>query len=175
MNEEDLKKELGITNFRHLTKAKILQFASCLDKIDPEVAKKIIEQFPEFCSTMQNIVKEYKDSIKDILEKNDASTRQCIENYDKILDSLKKILEENNLSFEERKYVITQMKEIAEKIDKKDSENKTFLLKMVGTITAALGTVAVIVYSVLGGKATKSTFSNPNKIEKQNPKIEKIE
>ncbi|WP_407456717.1 hypothetical protein [Fibrobacter sp.] len=162
MNEAELKKELGISDFRYLTKAKILQFASGLDKLDPDVAKKIIEQFPEFCNTMQSIVKEYKESVQNILEKNDVTTQKSIAAYDQILNTLSNMLDNECLSFEERQYIIGQMKEVAEKIDAKDSENKFFLLKMAGVVTAALGAVVAVTVAALGGKTTVST-QNPNK------------
>ena len=129
MTEQDFKKIVGITDFRHLTKDKVLQFASNLDKLDPEVAKEIIEQFPEFSSTMLNITKEYRETIGDLIKQNAESSKSTCDAYNRILDSLEKTLSNGNLKFEERKWIIEQMKEISDRLDAKDSENKNFLLK----------------------------------------------
>jgi len=40
INEKRALKKLGIDDFRHLTKANVVQLASMVDKMEPEVAKK---------------------------------------------------------------------------------------------------------------------------------------
>lgn len=55
MNEQKVLKKLDIPDFRHLTKDKVIKMASMLDKMDPEVAKKAIEQFPEFANTTKEM------------------------------------------------------------------------------------------------------------------------
>lgn len=41
-SEKQLLKQLGISDFRHMTKDKLLAFTSSIDKVDPEVAKTAI-------------------------------------------------------------------------------------------------------------------------------------
>ena len=41
-------KKLGINDFGQLKRENCMHFASILDKMDPEVAQKALEQFPEF-------------------------------------------------------------------------------------------------------------------------------
>jgi hypothetical protein len=55
MSEEKVLKKLDIVDFRHLTKDKVIKMASMLDKMDPEVAKKALEQFPEFANTTKEM------------------------------------------------------------------------------------------------------------------------
>ena len=52
MSEANVLKKLDIEDFRHITKDKVIKMASMLDKMDPEVAKKALEQFPEFAGTI---------------------------------------------------------------------------------------------------------------------------
>lgn len=40
LTEQKVLRKLGIQDFRHLTKDKVITMASMLDKVDPEVAKK---------------------------------------------------------------------------------------------------------------------------------------
>lgn len=57
MTEEKVLKKLGIDDFRHITKNKVIKMASMLDRVDPEVAKKAIEQFPDFSNTAKEILR----------------------------------------------------------------------------------------------------------------------
>lgn len=41
LTEQKVLKKLGIEDFRHLTKDKVIKMASMIDKMDPEVAKKL--------------------------------------------------------------------------------------------------------------------------------------
>lgn len=63
MSEAKVLKKLDIADFRHLTKDKVIKMASMLDKMDPEVAKKALEQFPEFVNTTKEMLTEYKESL----------------------------------------------------------------------------------------------------------------
>ena len=56
LTEQKVLKKLGIPDFRHMTKDKVVRFASMLPKMNPEVAKKALEQFPEFAASTKEIV-----------------------------------------------------------------------------------------------------------------------
>ena len=56
LTEQQVLKKLKIEDFRHLTKDKVIAMASMLDKMDPEVAKKALEQFPDFANTMKEVL-----------------------------------------------------------------------------------------------------------------------
>ncbi len=43
--EQQVLKKLDIPDFRHLTKEKVIAFATMVPKMNPEVAKKALEQF----------------------------------------------------------------------------------------------------------------------------------
>ena len=47
LTEANVLKKLDIEDFRHLTKDKVITMASMLDRMDPEVAKKALEQFQD--------------------------------------------------------------------------------------------------------------------------------
>ena len=44
LSEKKVLKKLGIPDFRHMTKDKVMGFASMLNQMDPEVAKKALEK-----------------------------------------------------------------------------------------------------------------------------------
>ena len=56
--EQQVLKKLDISDFRHLTKEKVIAFATMVPKMNPEVAKKALEQFPNFASTSLDVLKE---------------------------------------------------------------------------------------------------------------------
>ena len=157
MSEAKVLKKLDIADFRHLTKDKVIKMASMLDKMDPEVAKKALEQFPEFANTTKEMLSEYKESLDKGLESNNESVKAVYDTYNAIIASLQKELENENLTFEQKKYIIEQMKDVAEKVDKKDTENKRFIASMATLATIVVGGTVAVLASVLGGNTQIET------------------
>lgn len=162
LTEQKVLKKLGIEDFRHLTKDKVITMASMLDKMDPEVAKKAIEQFPQFSNTMKEILHEYKDSLDKALENNNESVGSYYSSCDAIISSLQKELDKEELSFEEKKYIIDKMIEVNKMKGDKDSENKKFIaiMGLIGGVAVCVATG--ILSGVLGGD-TKIEMNDNNR------------
>lgn len=162
LTEQKVLKKLGIEDFRHLTKDKVITMASMLDKMDPEVAKKAIEQFPQFSNTMKEILHEYKDSLDKALENNNESVGSYYSSCDAIISSLQKELDKEELSFEEKKYIIDKMIEVNKMKGDKDSENKKFIaiMGLIGGVAVCVATG--ILAGVLGGD-TKIEMNDNNR------------
>lgn len=162
LTEQQVLKKLDIPDFRHLSKDKVMKFASMLPNMDPEVAKKALEQFPEFAKTSKEMLVDYKEILEKGMASNDESIKSCYDVSKMIIESLQKELDKENLTFEERKYIIDEMVKVSNMVNEKDTENKKFLfgLAMVaGTvITTAIGVVA-------------STLGSSSKIEDNNNDI----
>lgn len=152
MTELEVLQKLDIPDFRHMTKEKVINFASMLSEMDPAVATKALEQFPEFSSTVLELAKEYMATIKKSFDTNLESTKACYSVCNAVIESLQKKLNNESLSFEEQKYYIEQMKEVAQMVNQKDSENKTFLWKVLCIATGATLVLGGIVGSAIGGK-----------------------
>lgn len=154
MNENEVLKKLDIADFRHLTKDKIIQFASNISEMDPAVAMKAIEQFPEFSKSMTEIVGNYINQAKDAIKSSEDSQKQIFENDKIVLQSLNSLLAKgDSLSFEEKKFIISEMETICEREAYKDTENKNFLLKLAGIAgTVVLGVGGVAVTLLTNGK-----------------------
>lgn len=159
--EQKVLKKLGIEDFRHLTKDKVISMASMLDKMDPDVAKKAIEQFPNFSETMKEILHDYKESLDKTQEANSESVKSFYDSCDSIISSLQKELERTDQTFEERKHIIDKMMEINKMKGDKDSENKKFLAIMAFFGVAAVGIVGGVLSSALGGN-TKIEMQDNN-------------
>ena len=157
LTEQKVLKKLGIEDFRHLTKDKVIKMASMIDKMDPEVAKKALEQFPGFANTTKEMLVEYKNTLDKSLESNRESVQTFYNSCNSMIESLQKQLEDKNLTFEERKYIIDTMLEISKMMEAKDSENKKFLATMALIGATVVGTVTAILASTLGGNTEIDT------------------
>ena len=144
--EKRVLKKLGITDFRHMTKDKIVSFASMLPRMDPEVAKKALEQFPEFASSAKEILANYKETIDKAVDSNDKSVKASYDICNNIIQSLKEQLDDKSLDFEQRMIIEDKMIEVAKMSAELDKQNKDFLVKIGGIG----GAVAIVATAVIG-------------------------
>lgn len=164
LTEQQVLKKLKIEDFRHLTKDKVIAMASMLDKMDPEVAKKALEQFPEFSKTMKEVLNEYKESLDKLLKENGDSVKSYYDSCDVILGTLQKELDRDELTFDDRKYIIDKMMEVNQMKGMKDSENKKFLATLAMCGVAAVTVVAGTLAAVLGAN-TQIASKNDDEYE----------
>lgn len=162
LTEQKILRKLNIDDFRQLTKDKVITMASMLDKMDPEVAKKALEQFPEFSNVTMEMLNRYKETLEKGLEANKEGVQSYYDSCKSIIESLQNQLEHENLSFEERKYIIDKMLEISKMMGEKDSENKKFIIIMSGLGFAVLSLSIVILESALGGNTNIETNDTEN-------------
>lgn len=162
LTEEKVLKKLGIEDFRHLTKDKVITMASMLDKMDSEVAKKAIEQFPNFSDTMMKILRDYKELLDKAQEVNAESVKSFYDSCDMIISSLQKELGRNNLTFEEKKYIIDKMMEVNKMKSDKDSENKKFIAAMALFLGGAAAIFTGALSSALGVNTKIEMQDNDN-------------
>lgn len=158
LSEQKVLEKLGIEDFYHLTKDKVIKMASMIDKMDPEVAKKALEQFPDFANTAKEMLSDYKSTLDTILETNKESVQAFYGTCNSMIESLQKQLEVESLTFDERKYIIDKMLEISKMIESKDSENKKFLVTLALIGATAVGVITAILASVLGENAEADTY-----------------
>lgn len=151
LTEAQVLKRLDIVDFRHLTKEKVMSMATMLDKMDPEVAKKALEQFPEFASTMRQILTEYKQSLDEGMRQNAEGVKSYYTTCDTIIASCQKELEKEDLPFEERSFILEQMMIVAKMKGDKNSEDKRFIATMSVIGLAAIGLTAGALITALGG------------------------
>ncbi|MDB2099828.1 hypothetical protein [Clostridium paraputrificum] len=163
LTEQKVLKKLDIVDFRHITKDKVITMASMIDKMEPEVAKKALEQFPKFAATTKEILNEYKDTLDKCLESNDESIKSYYDLCNSMIETLQKQLEDENLSFEQRKYIIDKMCELSKNIGEKDSENKKFIATLAMIGATALGFTISALALALGGN-TKIDINDIDKL-----------
>lgn len=153
LSEIQVLKVLDIPDFRHMTKDKVMSFASMLLNMDPEVAKKALDQFPQFASMALDALKDYKGVIEKAQDSASGSGKQCLELYNEVIQALKTCLATEGLPFEEKKYYIEKMMEITKMAESKDSEGKHFNWKIVGAAATVVVTILGVGASLLGGNS----------------------
>ena len=150
LTEQKVLKKLGIPDFRHMTKDKVVSFATMLPKMNPEVAKKALEQFPEFAASTKEIVSYFKETIDKGFDANNDSVQNFYRTCDNIIAILEKQLEDGELSFEEKNILIDKMISLAEMKNAKDTENKRFILDTVKTVGTCLFGFVLVGAALLG-------------------------
>lgn len=157
LTEQKVLKKLDIEDFSHLTKDKVITISSMFDKMDPEVAKKALEQFPEFAATTKEILVKYKETLEKGLESNKESVQAYYDSCNSIIASLQKQLENENISVDEKRDIIDKMLEVSKMIGEKDSENKKFILALALIGGAVVTVVGTTLASALGGSVQIET------------------
>lgn len=160
LTEQKVLDKLQIEDFRHLSKDKVIEFVSMVPDMDPEVAKAAIAQFPEFSNTVKSIVVDYKEELETVLKNNDDSVKANYDACKSIINSLDKMLDNDELSHKERMQIIGKMQEVQKTMSNIDSENKKFLRDMAAIAGLVVVTVAGTMAALLGGD---SDFKLPTK------------
>ena len=133
-----------------MTKEKVVDLVSMLPQMDPEVAKQVLAQFPAFAETCVSIVDCLKEDLDRVTGSNEENMREFNAMCAGVLESLKTELARPDLSDEARTTVIEGIIQITNIIAEKDTENKKFLLHVLGVITAPVALVLLCLVSVLG-------------------------
>ena len=153
LTEELVKKELDITDFRSITKDKIIQFVSLIPKLDKELAIKIIEQFPNYTTMATTMVTNLINMCNDALKNNKET--EAINAYKYVLETIKKELEDGEATPEEREKYNNQMIEVADKISEIDIRNKKWIENIIKYSSSVLGVTLMVGAAILGVNYSK--------------------
>lgn len=144
---------MGISDFRHMTKDKVVEFASLLPQLDPEVAKKALEQFPTFTSFANEIVATYKTLICELIKSNEEDDQAFYNACNTIIESLQQVLAKEDISSEERERTEDKMIEVAKMIGEKGEQNKKFRSRVIGILGGLIGVITLAAAALLGTNA----------------------
>ena len=143
--EQQVLKKLDIPDFRHLTKEKVIAFATMV---------------PKSASTSLDVLKEYRSVIQEAMEDDRESMRSCYDMYNRVMDSLEKMLDNDDLTFEQKTYILNQMQEVAAAVADKDSEKSRNRLKLIGVIGGVAAAIVAALASSLGGNIALKESNN---------------
>lgn len=137
----------------------MLSFASNIDKLDPEVAKAIIGQFPEFKSYMLSLVDIFKEQTNNIMESGDKVSKNTYDAIQSIINVLTWELQNTELNAEQRNKCEDRLMELAKMCVNLDEKNKNFLErilnKIVNFLVGLAGITACILCVAIGIKHVK--------------------
>lgn len=156
LTEEEVKKELGIVDFRTITKDKIMQFVSLMPKLDKELAIKIIEQFPSYATMATSMVTNLIDMCNNALTNSKITEKEAIEAYKYVLETIRMELEDGEVTPEEKEKYNNQMIEVADKISEIDVRNKKWLENIVKYGTSAVCITLAVGAAILGVNSKKN-------------------
>ncbi|MFE7672026.1 hypothetical protein ACFU5N_07370 [Streptomyces albidoflavus] len=151
-NEAQIKKALGIESWRHLSKDKMIRFAAMMPDMDTEVALKIVEQFPAFKDFAKDAVSVIERAHESTLSANSQSQEHVQRACQEVRDILRGELNKDNLSWEEKKFLIEQIQETARMQFQKDSENKQFLDGMHKKVLVGATAAVALCVAFVGGR-----------------------
>ncbi|MGW6540530.1 hypothetical protein ACWGBV_03440 [Streptomyces sp. NPDC055051] len=155
VNEAEVKRKLGIPDWRGLSKEKVLKFAAAMPEMATEVRLKLIEQFPAFKDLGKANIDAVTQAHKSTLTANDNSQNQFHKASQDHRDALRAGLGRDDLSWEQRDALHDRFERNVRQASEKDSENKQFLgtgMKVVAAAgAAAIGLGVVFVGGKLAG------------------------
>lgn len=138
--EKNLLQLMERTDFKNLSKSDVFTIVAKLSELPPDVASKVLAQFPQFVKLAQSQMTAYKDILGKIIASDDESIKQeytIITNdqqaskqsreqfYDfaKIVHSdISKCLDKENLTPDQMNSLLDREMEIFHAVSEKDSE-----------------------------------------------------
>ena len=109
LTEQQLLNRLDIPDWRHMSKDKLIAFASNMQNLDPEVAKDAIAKFPKFSEMGTGIVNVLKTSLDNVIANDKEADSKAYEINYSILNNLDKRLQKRFLFPSKRKQIIDAM------------------------------------------------------------------
>lgn len=153
LTEQEVLEILDIPDFRHMSKDKVMKFASELPNMDPQVAKTALLQFPEFAATTRDVMSCFQETMLEVLKEDQSNVKSFNESCDVILALLASLAEQSDISFEQKEKIIDKMIAIVQLKGNKDTETKKFKYKLLALLTGLLSVLALALLASLGGKA----------------------
>jgi hypothetical protein len=150
-NEGQLKKALEIDTWRNLSRDKMIKFVAMMPDMDKELALKVVEQFPDFARFVSGALDFIGQKYESALNHNKQSQEGFYQSARETREILKRELEKNDLTWEQKKYILDLIMETVKLESAKDSENKRFLDSMFGRVALVTAGVIAAGATVLGG------------------------
>lgn len=164
-SEAEVKKALEIDSWRNLSRDKVLRFAAMMPDMDKEVALAIVAQFPVFSKFALAVLGSVEKANESTHSSNSSSQARAHDAYREVREALKGELDKEDLSPEDRKFILESLMETADKESQKDSENKRFLNELFSKTAIAAGAVVAAGLVFVGGKVMLERRDDDAQIE----------
>ena len=149
LTKEEVLSSLGIQSFENVTTDMVVEFIKQARKMTPEDQDEALRQLFDFGKLAHAGLEKYLELGKEAFKGNDENMKRVNDQY----ASMQRFLEDcakGTEDFEKKKYIYEEMKELADRVERKDSENKNFSIKLMAGAAACVVGVAVGVWIVKG-------------------------
>lgn len=182
LKEQEVLELMKRTDFKNLSKNDVLSFATKLSELRPEVAKEILNHFPDYVDLIKSQITEYRLMLDEIIRSDDESLNQYYNIANKQMDSSEektrklleiielcrkdcsKILDSQDLSIDEALKIIDREMEfikLAQEVTKESNVHEQHIEDKVNKKDTEkrmynwklVGTVGVAVVAVVGVSA----------------------
>jgi hypothetical protein len=151
-SEDEIKQALEIDSWRNLSREKVIKFAAMMPEMDKEVALSIVAQLPVFTKFGLDALKVMERVHESTLNFNERSQKNVHQAYREIREVLRDELKQEELSPEEKKFLIESLMNTGTKEFEKDSENKKFLEGLAKNVAIGAGAIVLGAVVFVGGK-----------------------
>lgn len=148
-SQEEILDALGAGDIAHLTTEQLQRLSNLMPQVDPEVAKAMLQQYPEFKAQVIAGLEVVKDNYAVTIDSNDKSQDHVFRALERTQDMLQGELNKDGNSPEDRRYLIDSYLKTTDKVIEQDKENKRFLDTAFGkslitvSISVGLGALAL--------------------------------
>lgn len=87
LKEKNIIDLMEKTNFKNLSKNDVINFASKITELRPEVAKEILAKFPDFVDFMKSTLTDSKEIFDKIISSDDSSIKEYYNIINRVTDS----------------------------------------------------------------------------------------
>lgn len=152
--EKQIQNKLKINNWSELTEDKIPQFVELIPKMGRETSTNAFNSFADWNYLSRELVQHLTSLFDKALSEINVSSNESISAYRLVLDRLNEQVQEKDISQERKQLLNEQMIEIAKCIDRKDTEKKEYIMKVLGALTK-VGVLALGIGALAVTKDTK--------------------
>lgn len=161
-SEVEVKDALGLPDWRHLRKEHVLQLMSMLSDMDSRVALNILGQLPDIATFARVAVEDIATGHDASLSSNARSMEMVHQVHMVRLGLLKGELGREELSADERRHLVNEVREVHADALAKDTENKMYLSeqfdkRIMGVFASAVA-VAAVVFAAAKAGSKQSVF-----------------
>ena len=135
-------------NYRGVTNGNVTNLVSILGKMEPEVAKTLIEQMPDAIRSMTEIANAYSQVIVTCIESSSNSVNSCYETEDSLINAFAQEMSKD-IPIEDKKFFAGYIVDAAIRKEDKESEHRNSLFVFLGSLFGSLGIGAIIGGSIV--------------------------
>jgi hypothetical protein len=157
-SEDAVKKALGISSFREMSKEKMLAFAASMPDMAKEVRLKLIEQIPGFQTFAMDAINVAERTFSETISNEDKRGERLHDSMADIRESLKSQLADENISENHARFLNERLLETgiveaeSQKASRAHDTHQAGETRKAVVALAGIGLVAAVILA--GGKVT---------------------